>query len=258
MLSRPSRMVRRTGELGNARPTQRSGSGLPREHGAAVVDDGEHGPGRQRVPGRHGAQPAEADRGVDHGAGPSVGAGDGPGDVQRGRAGDAADLVLADGERPGGERAPEVEPVGQVHGTARRQRAGDHVALQVDEPQVRVARRIAGAGRGRGSRRCRRRRPFLLEQVAEDPRAGGRVALPDLREPGEQVEQRARVADGLVDVAGGLVGEAARLGEALALDEPPSLEVLVQHEPEHRQGDEQHQPRQSHAQRGEEADHGPP
>ena len=67
-----------------------------------------------------------------------------------------------------------------------------------------------------------------------------------------------RVADGFLDVVGGPGREKLGLGEALPLDETPLPEVLVQHEPEHRQGGEQHQPRQPHAQRGEEADHGPP
>jgi len=121
-------------------------------------------------------EPGQVECGENHGTDMASVAEDRIAEIDGGLAGDAPDLILADGEVTGFEGAPKKGAVASVHRAGHREGAAEDAAIGVDDSQVGIRR-------------------MLREQIGEERVAGGAVTIANGGESRQGHEKPARVLD---------------------------------------------------------------
>ena len=210
-------------ELANPFPVVR----VARQDRAVAVDHGEHRSRRQSRLASQFVEPGQVERGENHGTDMARVVEDRIAEIDGGLAGDAPDLILADGEVTGLEGAPKKGAVASVHRAGHREGAAEDAAIGVDDSQVGIRR-------------------MLREQIGEERVAGGAVTIANGGESCQVHKQPARVLDQPLVIRRNEARQPHGLLLHLRFSELALFQVCVEREPQCRDNgekDEQQQPR---------------
>ena len=209
-------------ELANPFPLVR----VARQDRAVAVDHGEHCSRRQSCLPSQFVEPGQVERGENHRTDMARVVEHRIAEIDGGLAGDAPDLILADGEVTCFEGAPKIDAVAKVDLVGDRDGGANDVAIGVDDSQVGIRR-------------------MLREQIGEERVAGGAVTIANGGESRQAHEKLARVLDQPLVIRRNEAGQPHGVLLHERLSELALFQVCVEREPQRRddgEKDEQQQP----------------